>query len=367
MIEKKSSLAILGDLVSFETTASMKDQIEKAYNYIKMQLSFFPFTIEDSIKNGDHSVIWSTKKAEEYDVILCAHLDVVPASSEELFTMKEDGDVLVGRGVSDMKFAISAFIESLKRLHEHNTLQDASLAIVITADEERGGFNGIKYLVNEKNLRGKVVVLPDGGDNWKIVKEAKGAAWIKVRTTGRAAHASKPWEGENAIRRLTTILSRVQEKYPVLSQDVWSTTVNIGTVTGGTVPNQVPDAAEARLDIRYIANEPFDTILPFFQELDPQADISTEIHKHAFHIDPSNAYIALWERLLRKHQLVKDDESVFIQEEGSADHHYFSEHGIPVILSKPTGGFIHTDHERMDKKAYFTFIDILTEFIEQSI
>src|SRR3989339_275018 len=68
---------------------------------------------------------------------------------------------------------------------------------------------------------------------------------------GKAAHASRPWLGENAIENLLQIYQEIKKKFAKVEPEMWKPTVNIGKIEGGNSPNKIPDYAEALIDIRF--------------------------------------------------------------------------------------------------------------------
>jgi acetylornithine deacetylase len=83
---------------------------------------------------------------------------------------------------------------------------------------------------------------------------AKGSLRVTLRTTGRAAHSAYPHLGESAIEPLLDVLLKLRDlslpSDPVLGE----TTVNVGTIRGGTEANIIPDWAEAELMFRLIGD-----------------------------------------------------------------------------------------------------------------
>ncbi|MDI1352580.1 MAG: M20/M25/M40 family metallo-hydrolase, partial [bacterium] len=131
---------------------------------------------------------------------LVAHIDVVPADPN-MFTLAVKDHRIVGRGVLDMKLGVAYYIEFLKELGASN-LKNYDIGVMLTSDEEVGGMNGVRYLLDEQGYRGKIGFLPDGGFDWKIEEAAKGILWIKIKVHGVASHGSRPWLGVNAINNL---------------------------------------------------------------------------------------------------------------------------------------------------------------------
>ncbi len=68
-----------------------------------------------SQRNGVHTLIAGNNNLEKPDIAYLAHADVVSANPDQ-FNLKINGDKLIGRGVSDMKFSIPIGIALLKEL-----------------------------------------------------------------------------------------------------------------------------------------------------------------------------------------------------------------------------------------------------------
>lgn len=360
---KKELLNHLIKLVSYESISDNPKEIRKIFEYIDSQLGFFPFVKKEYTHNGVLSIVWSTQDTLKLDLILNAHVDVVPASKEMFKVRKKDGK-LIGRGVSDMKFAIASFIHSLKELHKTIGLENVSVAMMLTSDEEKGGFNGVNYLVNKIGYRSNLVIIPDAGNNWHVTIKAKGASWIQISTKGDTAHASRPWEGKNAINALLEVLFYFSSKYSNPKNDEYITTTNIGSISGGSTPNQVPNSSSATIDVRYTAELSVGDIIGDLKKEFPEIEIEMLVDKPDFNVDKDNKYIKKWINLLKENkQYLYTDDEFFGLEHGSADHHYFAQHGIPVLMTKPNGGLIHTEEEWLDEEDFYLFAKILSKYL----
>ncbi|MDH5533251.1 MAG: M20/M25/M40 family metallo-hydrolase [Candidatus Pacebacteria bacterium] len=365
---KKQLINNLTKLVACQSVTGNQKEIKKALQIIDKELQqIFPFIKKEYEKNDVQSVVWLTKDTLKPDIILNAHVDVVPAS-KGMFKVKINNGKILGRGVSDMKFSIASFIEVVRELNKENKLKDLSLGIMITGDEEVGGFNGVGYLVNEIGYRPKLVIIPDGADNWKISEKAKGGCWVQLSTTGKSAHASKPWEGVSATEKLIDVLSWIKNKYPNPTKDIHVTSINIGKISGGTALNQVANQAQADLDIRYTKELTADEIITSINKKFPNVKTKKLLEKPFFGVDKNHPAIQRWVNLIKDiHDQKHPNENIFIAESGSADHHYFSEHGIPVLLSKPSGGLIHTEDEWLDEEDFYLYTKLLTKYVKEVI
>jgi succinyl-diaminopimelate desuccinylase len=188
------------------------------------------------------------------------HLDVVPlgarAWTHEPFAGEIDGRRLYGRGSSDMKSGVAAFVVAVTRLARH-LRASPGVVLVVTASEETF-CDGARHLASLPGALGEAgaVVVAEPTCNYPFVGH-KGALWLRARTSGVTAHGSMPERGVNAVVKAARAVLKLEEfrfdaaPHPVLG----APTLNIGTFHGGLNVNSVPDSAEIAVDIRTIAEQ----------------------------------------------------------------------------------------------------------------
>jgi succinyl-diaminopimelate desuccinylase len=131
---------------------------------------------------------------------------------------------------------------------------ETPVALLLTSDEEIGSKGAAAAASAVGKQRIGAVIVPEATGN-QVVLGHKGALWLAVRTAGRAAHGSTPERGHNAVLDLAALLSRAGGEIPLRTDEFLGTeTWNPGVITGGTVPNVVPDRAEAVIDMRTVAD-----------------------------------------------------------------------------------------------------------------
>ena len=189
------------------------------------------------------------------------HIDVVPlgarAWSMDPFAADTANNRVYGRGASDMKSGVAAFvaaaIEAAPRL-----AAGPGLLLIITAGEETGCTGAHHIVATARNLLGQAgaLVVAEPTSNRPMVGH-KGALRLKVKATGVTAHASMPHEGVNAVIKAARAITRLEDfdfnvaRHPVMG----APTLNVGWLHGGMNINSVPDLAEAGLDIRTIPTQ----------------------------------------------------------------------------------------------------------------
>ncbi len=357
MIDKDNLINHLKTLVAFKTVEGNFAEQKKCLDYIKEQFTFYPFHIAEYESNGKPSLVLTTEKTKHPKIFLVAHIDVVPGK-ESLFKLHADGDKIIGRGVCDMKFAIATYICVLEALYKINKTLP-SLGLMFTSEEEVEGNNGPGILLSEKGYSCDLAFIPDGGDNWHIVEEARGILNVELKIGGKSAHGARPWKGESAITKLFQVGEKLKKMYPS-SSEKYDVTINYGKISGGSAINQVADNASLWLDIRYTPKVSETEIMKNLQTTFPDIKIEIFDSLPPFFINTQNKYIQQWLQLIN----LQGNEKVFIKEDAATDGPYFTENNIPVIISKPNGGDIHTEQEWISLSSWIKFSELLYLFLK---
>ena len=140
---------------------------------------------------------------------IVTHLDIVPPGDESFWTVTKpfeptikDG-LIYGRGSEDNGQSLVASIFAVKTLINLGIKPKRTMALAFVADEEQGSLYGIQHLIKQGLFKkDDLIVVPDSGnENGSFIEVAeKSGLWLKVCTTGKQTHASRPDKGLNAHR-----------------------------------------------------------------------------------------------------------------------------------------------------------------------
>ena len=169
-------------------------------------------------------------------LLLIGHLDTVFEADSPFQTFERDGDMAYAPGGNDMKGGNVVILYALKTLHELNLLNDASITVAYTGDEER---TGKPLSISRKDLiaaaKSSDIALgfetATGFNNATIAR--RGASGWKVETAGKRAHSSGVFSertGAGAIFELARILHRFYQEV----RGEQYLTFNPGNLLGGT-------------------------------------------------------------------------------------------------------------------------------------
>ncbi|HSX28804.1 MAG TPA: M20/M25/M40 family metallo-hydrolase [Candidatus Saccharimonadales bacterium] len=352
---------ILKTLVEIPSTSNNPLAIQKALTFMAEFVADRGMHVERFTSQGVPSFVATTKSHDRTpSLLLVAHIDVVPAP-KQLFTLRKKKGNYHGRGVFDMKFAAAAYLRLVDELRE--SLGDYSLGIMVTTDEEIGGQNGVKYLVETEGYRPKVCIIPDGGPDWEVEGFEKGVQWVQLDATGVSAHASRPWEGEHAIHKLLMAIEEIRPLFPY-NAGKKDTLLSVGTIEGGETANQLADHAKAVLDIRTGSVADHRRSIPAITEICAKHDVQVTVlvDDEPCVNDAANPYIHLYRDLLREHigQATEMSYSYAV-----TDGRFFSRQGIPCVIVQPPGGGNHGQNEWISIKGCQQFYEVLRRYTKK--
>jgi succinyl-diaminopimelate desuccinylase len=208
-------------------------------------------------------------------LLLACHVDTVPATDpggwqRDPFGADVEEDRVWGRGGSDMKAGVVAAAAALAGADP-----GVPVALLLTSDEEIGSQGAAVAAAAVAEQPIGAVIVPEATGN-QVVLGHRGALWLAVRTAGRAAHGSTPERGHNAVLDLAGLLARAGGEIPLRTDPFLGTeTWNPGIVSGGTVPNVVPDRAEVVVDMRTVADGA--PLLRWWREQPEVADVDVRV------------------------------------------------------------------------------------------
>ena len=350
----------LKTLIAFKSVSGNHEEARRQFAWIKQELKGLPLHIREYTSNDFQSMVITTQPdTKSPKVWLAAHLDVADGSPDVWEPKQEDGKIK-GRGAHDMKFAAACYIELLKELGEKARNYD--IGVMFTTDEEIGGANGAKILLEREGYRGGPVLLPDGGNVWKIENKAKGIWRFDVTGTGTSSHSSRPWESESALEPLVRFLAELcafGDTFKTGDEKHWHLTYSVTMMNGGMFQNLVAASAQAVIDTRFTSDDELDRFRNGIEALlqkYPSLSVQTISLAGRFAVDAEHPAIQLFRSIAKEKTGI---ECGWNDNHGGSDARYFMPYNIPVILLWPKAGGYHTEDEWIDIADFHRFYDVM--------
>jgi len=281
-----TTVELLERLVSFDTTSRNSNLPLIGFVRDYLDAHAVPYRVsmsEDGQKANIHAIIGPNTAG---GLALSGHVDTVPvdgqAWSSNPFTLRADNGRLYARGSADMKGFVAATLAAVPEMIARNFAKP--LHLFISYDEEVG-FHGCKRLLvdlDESGLRPALCVVGEPSGMQPILAH-KGKLNLNVTVRGKAGHSSDPAKGVNAIQAAGQAIAWIAAEARRLERDgpfedgfdPPHTTIHVGTMSGGSILNIIPEHAEFSMEWR---NIPAD---------DPRRDVERLQAYIAAHIEPA--------------------------------------------------------------------------------
>ena len=209
--------------------------------------------------------------------------------------------------------------------------------------------------MSDQGYRARCALLPDAGYDFGLVTLQYGIIRLHVRRRGKAAHSSRPEEGDNAIESFQRTFIEFKKRIAKIPETVSS----LAIISGGIALNVVPDLCDAKIDIRTARSGEVLALIAEMFEAD-EYDIMT--NEPSLRIDPKHPFIRLYKKVAEE-KLKRPVKPVELR--GATDARYLSPFKVPVIISSPKGAGHHEDSEWVDLKSLELCEDIAVKFLSE--
>jgi acetylornithine deacetylase len=251
---------------------SLTSQEGAAVDFVSRWLIARGWNVTVQVVSPGRGNVWASRKGG--GVTFSTHLDTVPP----FLAPRLDGKRLYGRGSCDAKGIAAAMLAAADRLA---TDGEKRVDLLLVVGEEKGS-DGARA-ANNLPTKSRFLINGEPTES-KLASGAKGSLRVIVRTKGKEAHSAYPHLGQSAIEPLIALLPTLRE-LPWPSDDVLGeTTVNIGTIRGGTEANIIPANAEAEIMIRLAGDvAPIKTMLRKWAKGKAELEFGSHIPAQHFH------------------------------------------------------------------------------------
>ncbi|MCF4126364.1 M20 family metallopeptidase [Methylobacterium sp. SyP6R] len=199
---------------------------------------------------GDNLILRAGPRTGEPGILVLSHLDTVHpiGTLANDLPIRVEGDRLYGPGVYDMKggawLALQGFAAASR-----SGLARRPLTFLFSSDEETGSVSTRGLIEDLGRSSAAVLVTEPGRDGGKVVTGRKGVGRFDVHVEGRPSHAgTRHADGRNAIREAARLILEIEG----LTDYARGVTTTVGTISGGTAENVVPQHCRFAVDLRVV-------------------------------------------------------------------------------------------------------------------
>ena len=368
------AIRLLRDLVAIDSVnptlvpgAAGEAEIGRA---IAEEMRWFGLDVEiEDVAPGRPNVVGLLEgRAKGRTLMFCGHTDTVGVSGmDRPFSPTEKDGRLYGRGAQDMKGGVAAMIAAARAIAGRGGLASGRIVVAAIADEEHSSL-GAEALVRRWTADAAVVTEPT---DLAVAVAHKGFAWVEIEMLGRAAHGSRPQEGEDAILRMGRVMARLESLDRELQARAPHPLVGTGSlhaslISGGHELSSYPDRALLQIERRMVPGEPDSialdevrAILDDLRRADPgvRASARAMFSRLAYEVDAAHVLPrTLAEAIGKVGGAVRTAGATYW-----ADSALLGHAGVPSVLFGPGGAGLHSPEEYVNVADVLLCRDALVE------
>ena len=302
---------------------------------------------------------------ERRSLLLCAHLDTVPLLAPVEPELVDGYWENANEGVlgADNKAAVAVLLALARRVRREGAPVDLELLFTVCEETALSGSRAFDasrlrsefgYVFDHATPIGEIVL--DSPTHFRIEADFRGAA----------AHAGiRPEQGRSAILAAAKAIGSLQ-----LGRLDEQTTVNVGTIAGGSAMNVVPERCTVVAEVRSLREERAEQVVAELIERFKQAanlpececdvDVSVQRTFAGFHLPASRPAVRIAERALRG----CGHEPVGILSGGASDANALLVQGIEVVNLANGTERNHEPQERVSVEALEGMLDVALALLD---
>jgi putative selenium metabolism hydrolase len=203
-----------------------------------------------------------------------------------------EAGVLYGRGACDMKGGLAAMVYGAKALLDAGVALDGDLYVVGVVQEEPCEGFAMQVLVEEEGIHPDYVVLGEPS-NLQVRVGHRGRLEMEVKVHGKAAHASSPNLGSNAIHNAARLIFGIELLAPRLASDPFLGQGSLAVTeieSQAASRNALPDCCSFFIDRRLTLGETERKALAEIQNIVSTEEVDAQVEVTQYRAMSYNGY-----------------------------------------------------------------------------
>ncbi|MGE3538948.1 MAG: [LysW]-lysine hydrolase [Candidatus Tectimicrobiota bacterium] len=341
-----ADVSLLRELVSI-ASPSTEEQEASAYLAEAMRQRGYDAAGVDAA--GNAVGVWGSGPRE---IVLLGHIDTVPG----YIPVRQEGDLLYGRGSVDAKGPLACFVSAVSRLPKSETYR---LIVVGAVEEEAASSKGARHVIKHYHPECFIIGEPS---QWQAVTLGyKGRLLIDYSLCRNMSHsagqlASAPeiavdfW---NTLAQHAALFNTDKPVFEMLDASLRA----IHTVSDG-----LQETVTQRIGLRLPLEYDVAALQTYLQEQAGEASLTFSGYEIAHKSDKRNPLVKAFLKAIRE----QGGEPKFKVKTGTSDMNVLAPHWrCPVVAYGPGDSALdHTPNEHINIQDYLRSIDVLSRVLE---
>jgi acetylornithine deacetylase/succinyl-diaminopimelate desuccinylase-like protein len=342
-------IEFLKDLIRIPSVSANMDEINRVVDFtIRHAESRGLFCAVETNADG-RKVAWvANVEGKLPDVLLSAHLDVVPAQNPGLFEPREADGVLFGRGASDCKDHVALSLHLMERLKGR-----VSIGAIFGTDEEIGGQTTDEMINRGYGAKRLVIVLD--AEQFVITTWHKGLARYIFESDAKPVHSGMiKGAPPNAILDLVRAYEAVAAVIPDSEDGSWRDVLTLDRITGTS------SHAELEISVRTARHGGFEAVEALLRDKFGSIPRCPRKGEAVILDETEPCLIDFLDRMRRKWP---ERNCRFFHFNSSTDARHLQRLGVPMLILGVDARGAHTPDEHLNIASLGEYADLIADYL----
>jgi tripeptide aminopeptidase len=297
-------------------------------------------------------------------LVISAHMDTVFPAGTDLQVRREGGRI-IGPGIGDNSLGVASLLGLLWSLSDRNACFPGDVWLVANVGEEGlGNLRGMQAVVDRFGNQVLAYLILEGMALGHVYHRALGVKRYRITVRTQGGHAWVDYGLPSAIHELAALITLLTA-LPV--PDKPRSSLNVGTIEGGTSINTIAAEAHLELDLRSEGAQSLDELVKWVESLTaganrPEVQVGLEMigQRPAGKISREHPLVRLVKDCLNELG-IRPNLTI-----GSTDANVPLSRGLPAVcLGLSTGGGAHTMNEYINTAPLAQGLALLVAVVEE--
>ena len=330
----ESDLVRLEKLIRIPSVSSNIIEVNRAVDFLDGELGRDGLYRQiETMPDGRRVLFAANESTKRPDILLSAHLDVVPEKDSLQFVPRRENGRIYGRGASDCKEHVVLCARLMRELKGR-----VSIGAIFGSDEEIGGMS-TAFMLDKGYGAAKMVIVLDS-EQFAITTRQKGLARYVIEADAPPTHAGMvKGAPPNAVRELILSYEAAAAEIPDFEDGTWRDVMMLERVSG------TREHAEMEISVRCARKGGFESIENLLRNKFKR-DLRCLRKGEAVLLDETQPYlVAFRERMRRAWPNRKVD---FYHLNSSTDARHLQRLNLPMLILGVDARGAHTATEYVE-------------------
>lgn len=330
----ESDLVRLKKLIRIPSVSSNIVEVNRAVDFLDGELGRDGLYRQvETMPDGRRVLFAANESTKRPDILLSAHLDVVPEKDPSQFVPRRENGRIYGRGASDCKEHVVLCARLMRELKGR-----VSIGAIFGSDEEIGGMS-TAFMLDKGYGAAKIVIVLDS-EQFAITTRQKGLARYVIEADAPPTHAGMvKGAPPNAVRELILSYEAAAAEIPDFEDGTWRDVMMLERVSG------TREHAEMEISVRCARKGGFESIENLLRNKFKR-DLRCLRKGEAVLLDETQPYlVAFRERMRRAWPNRKVD---FYHLNSSTDARHLQRLNLPMLILGVDARGAHTATEYVE-------------------